>query len=67
MQLASRSLLHRVAVLLAILTAPSSALRADDADERTIVFVCLHGVVNSQMAAAYFNKAAKERGLAVHN
>jgi protein-tyrosine-phosphatase len=28
-----------------------------------IVFVCLHGVVNSQMAAAYFNKAAKERGL----
>ena len=31
--------------------------------KKTIVFVCLHGVVNSQMAAAYFNKAASERGL----
>jgi hypothetical protein len=30
---------------------------------KTIVFVCLHGSVNSQMAAAYFNKAAQERGL----
>jgi protein-tyrosine-phosphatase len=36
---------------------------ASTGDSRTIVFVCLHGVVNSQMAAAYFNKAAKERGL----
>jgi protein-tyrosine-phosphatase len=41
-----------------------SAPRAEDAaGEKTIVFVCLHGVVNSQMAAAYFNKVAKERGL----
>jgi hypothetical protein len=64
MQLACRSLLCRAAVLLAILVAPSSALRADEAaGEKTIVFVCLHGVVNSQMAAAYFNKVAKERGL----
>ena len=64
MQLARRSLLCRAAVLLAILVAPSSALRADEAaGEKTIVFVCLHGVVNSQMAAAYFNKAARERGL----
>ena len=31
--------------------------------KKTIVFVCLHGVVNSQMAAAYFNKAASEHGL----
>lgn len=36
---------------------------ASTGDARTIVFVCLHGAVNSQMAAAYFNKAAKERGL----
>jgi hypothetical protein len=36
---------------------------ASTGDSRTIVFVCLHGAVNSQMAAAYFNKAAKERGL----
>jgi arsenate reductase (thioredoxin) len=64
MQLTFRSLLCRAAVLLAILLAPSSAPRADEAaGEKTIVFVCLHGVVNSQMAAAYFNKVAKERGL----
>jgi hypothetical protein len=64
MQLAFRSLLCRAAVLLVILVTPSSAPRADEAaDEKTIVFVCLHGVVNSQMAAAYFNKVAKERKL----
>src|SRR5947207_12398612 len=44
--------------------APISAPRAEDeAGVKTIVFVCLHGVVNSQMAAAYFNKVARERGL----
>jgi hypothetical protein len=63
MQMAGRSLLCRIAVLLAIL-APSSSSRAEDAvGKGTIVFVCRHGVVNSQMAAAYFNKVAKERGL----
>ena len=42
-QMARRSVLCRAAILLAILAAPSSALRADDAaDERTIVFICLH-------------------------
>ena len=30
---------------------------------KTIVFVCLHGSVKSQMAAAHFNRIAKERGL----
>jgi protein-tyrosine-phosphatase len=30
---------------------------------KTIVFVCLHGSVKSQMAAAHFNQMAKERGL----
>jgi hypothetical protein len=64
MQMACRSLLYRIAVLLAIPVAPSSSSRAEDAvGKETIVFVCLHGVVNSQMAAAYFNKVAKERGL----
>jgi arsenate reductase (thioredoxin) len=29
----------------------------------TVVFVCLHGSVKSQMAAAHFNRIAKERGL----
>jgi len=43
---------------------PIATSRAEDeAAEKTIVFVCQHGVVNSQMAAAYFNKVAKERGL----
>ena len=66
MQMACRSLLCRIAVLLAILVAPSSSPRAEDAvGKETIVFVCLHGVVNSQMAAAYFNKVAKERGLSL--
>jgi protein-tyrosine-phosphatase len=32
-------------------------------EDKTIVFVCLHGSVKSQMAAAYFNKLANERGL----
>jgi hypothetical protein len=36
---------------------------ASTGDARTIVFVCLHGAVNSQIAAAYFSKVAKERGL----
>jgi protein-tyrosine-phosphatase len=31
----------------------------------TVVFVCLHGSVKSQMAAAHFNRIAKERGLPI--
>ena len=61
------SLRHLAVAILAVAAAwivPVSAQRAEDeAGAKTIVFVCLHGVVNSQMAAAYFNKAAKERGL----
>lgn len=30
---------------------------------QTIVFVCLHGSVKSQVAAAHFNRIARERGL----
>lgn len=64
MQPILRRFLCRAAVLLAILPATSSALPTDEAvGKKTIIFVCLHGVVNSQMAAAYFNKAAKEQGL----
>ncbi len=60
------SLRHLAVAILAIAAAwiaPTSAPRAEDAGKKTIVFVCLHGVVNSQMAAAYFNKVAGERGL----
>ena len=32
---------------------------------QTIVFVCLHGSVKSQVAAAHFNRIAKERGLSL--
>ena len=64
MYLTFRRLLCKAAVVLAILPATTAVPRADEAaDKKTIVFVCLHGVANSQMAAAYFNKAAKERGL----
>lgn len=55
----------RALAILAILIA-SFAIERDEAaagEDKTVVFVCLHGVVNSQMAAAYFNKVAKERGL----
>jgi len=32
-------------------------------DRPTILFVCLHGSAKSQMAAAHFNRMAKDRGL----
>jgi hypothetical protein len=32
-------------------------------DHSTIVFVCEHGAVKSTVAAAYFNRIARERGL----
>jgi protein-tyrosine-phosphatase len=51
------------AILVLLMASIPTLLEAAAGEERTIVFVCLHGVVNSQMAAAYFNKAAKQRGL----
>ena len=32
-------------------------------DRQTVLFVCLHGSAKSQMAAAHFNRMARERGL----
>ena len=60
------SLRHLAVATFAVAAAwlPITAPRAEDAAaEKTVVFVCLHGVVNSQMAAAYFNKVSKERRL----
>ena len=60
------SLRHLAVAILAVAAAwiaPVSAPCAEIAGKKTVVFVCLHGVVNSQMAAAYFNKVANERGL----
>jgi arsenate reductase (thioredoxin) len=45
-------------------TVAASAADAVAPDSRTIVFVCLHGSVKSQVAAAHFNRIARERGLA---
>jgi protein-tyrosine-phosphatase len=45
------------------LTVAASAADAVAPDGKTIVFVCLHGSVKSQMAAAHFNRIARERGL----
>ena len=55
-----RARLLSLGVALALAMAPVASAVAED--NKTIVFVCQHGVVNSQMAATYFNKVAKERG-----
>ena len=44
-------------------TVAASAADAVAPDGRTVVFVCLHGSVKSQVAAAHFNRIARERGL----
>ena len=51
------------ALLSAVFSGAAVAQNTSLEGTKTIVFVCLHGSVNSQMAAAYFNKAAQERGL----
>ena len=48
---------------LAALLAATLAPQARAEQPKQIVFVCLHGSVKSQMAAAYFNDIAKKRGL----
>jgi protein-tyrosine-phosphatase len=45
------------------LATQAGAEEATLAANKTILFVCLHGSVKSQMAAAYFNRIARERGL----
>jgi protein-tyrosine-phosphatase len=42
---------------------PARASDTAEPETKTIVFVCQHGSVKSQMAAAHFNRIAKERGL----
>jgi hypothetical protein len=60
-RLALRAILVGGAVLLPELLPGGAAAESVSTGEiKTIIFVCLHGSVNSQMAAAYFNKAAKE-------
>jgi protein-tyrosine-phosphatase len=47
----------------ALATNPATAEERSEQQPKTIVFVCLHGSVKSQMAAAHFNQIARERGL----
>ena len=65
MHLILRRLVRQGLIAFALLMAPLPVAAGDApaGDAKTIVFVCRHGIVNSQMAAAYFNKVAKERGL----
>ena len=61
----SASNLAAVLTLLAAAFAPpaSAGDRQGGNGKTTVVFVCLHGSVKSQMAAAHFNRIASERGL----
>jgi len=64
MKLCIRSLL--LALGIGALSTPTHAQKAPDlasAGPETVVFVCLHGVAKSQVAAAQFNRIARERGL----
>ncbi len=61
-----RRLARWTGTLLFMATALAAGLAAateSSEKPRTIVFVCLHGSVKSQMAAAHFNQIARERGL----
>src|SRR5258708_14047582 len=57
---------HLLALLLvALLAGATNRVEAESGNPTTIVFVCLHGSVKSQVAAAHFNRIARERGLPV--
>ncbi len=62
-------LLQRLFVLIAALFMPIASSGQDSKDQAaterapTILFVCEHGAAKSVIAAAYFDKLAKERGL----
>jgi protein-tyrosine-phosphatase len=48
------------------LTAAAAANAGDDKASPTVVFVCEHGAAKSVVAAAHFNRLARERGLPMH-
>src|SRR5262249_23126419 len=59
--------MHRLlALLLVVLLAGAiNRAQAESGQPTTIVVVCLHGSVKRQVAAAHFNRIARERGLPV--
>ena len=50
-------------LVLGVVLHVASAAHAEATQGKTIMFVCLHGAANSQMAAAHFNRVAQERSL----
>lgn len=52
-----------VALLLPVSVGLGEAAERAPVDRSTVVFVCEHGAVKSTVAAAYFNRIARERGL----
>ena len=60
----ARNLAAVLTLLAAAFAPPASAGDPQGGNGKTtVVFVCLHGSVKSQMAAAHFNRIARERGL----
>jgi protein-tyrosine-phosphatase len=60
----ARNLAAVLTLLAAAFAPPASAGDPEGGNGKTtVVFVCLHGSVKSQMAAAHFNRIASERGL----
>jgi len=60
----ARNLAAVLTLLAAAFAPPASAGDPQGGNGKTtVVFVCLHGSVKSQMAAAHFNRIASERGL----
>jgi protein-tyrosine-phosphatase len=52
-----------VLVGLSVASTPLLAAESSAVAPNTVIFVCKYGSMKSQMAAAYFNRVAKERGL----
>src|SRR5215470_8191141 len=52
-------------LLITVFTGTASRAEPDSSKPPTLVFVCLHGSVKSQIAAAHFNRIASEHGLPV--
>lgn len=52
-------------LLTTVFMGAASRAEPDSSKPATLVFVCLHGSVKSQIAAAHFNRIAREHGLPI--
>jgi protein-tyrosine-phosphatase len=57
--------LSSMLLLAVIFMGTTGRAETDSNKPATVVFVCLHGSVKSQIAASHFNRIAKERGLSI--